>query len=407
MTTPSKRTLLLASAVALIAMGSAGALFYANTAAQASTVELAAAAPQAMPVAATKVESAPLAIWKNFSGRLQAVDYAEIRPQVSGRIEDINFADGQIVAEGDVLYVIDPRPYQAAVDQARAEVNAARDRADLAQKELARAESLVKTDDIPKRVYDERVSTVHVTKADVNAALARLEQAQINLDHAFVKAPISGRISRAEITKGNLVEAGPNAPVLTSIVSDNGIYADFEVDEQTYLTHVRTIAGDNASENKIPVQLMASDGSVLVEGFVHSFDNRLDTSSGTIRARALFANEDGTLLPGMFATIRMGSPSAEKKIAISDRAIGTDQDRKFVYVIGDDGKTAYREVALGDSVSGKRIVLSGLTEGETIVSDGIIRVRPGMDVAPQFEKDLASIETSAGTDDHKTSASHK
>lgn len=407
MTTPSKRTLLLASAVALIAMGSAGALFYANTAAQASTVELAAAAPQAMPVAATKVESAPLAIWKNFSGRLQAVDYAQIRPQVSGRIEDINFADGQIVAEGDVLYVIDPRPYQAAVDQARAEVNAARDRADLAQKELARAESLVKTDDIPKRVYDERVSTVHVTKADVNAALARLEQAKINLDHAFVKAPISGRISRAEITKGNLVEAGPNAPVLTSIVSDNGIYADFEVDEQTYLTHVRTIAGDNASENKIPVQLMASDGSVLVEGFVHSFDNRLDTSSGTIRARALFANEDGTLLPGMFATIRMGSPSAEKKIAISDRAIGTDQDRKFVYVIGDDGKTAYREVALGDSVSGKRIVLSGLTEGETIVSDGIIRVRPGMDVAPQFEKDLASIETSAGTDDHKTSASHK
>ncbi|AGH98748.1 efflux RND transporter periplasmic adaptor subunit [Micavibrio aeruginosavorus] len=407
MTTPSKRTLLLASAVALIAMGSAGALFYANTAAQASTVELAAAAPQAMPVAATKVESAPLAIWKNFSGRLQAVDYAEIRPQVSGRIDDINFADGQIVAEGDVLYVIDPRPYQAAVDQARAEVNAARDRADLAQKELARAESLVKTDDIPKRVYDERVSTVHVTKADVNAALARLEQAQINLDHAFVKAPISGRISRAEITKGNLVEAGPNAPVLTSIVSDNGIYADFEVDEQTYLTHVRTIAGDNASENKIPVQLMASDGSVLVEGFVHSFDNRLDTSSGTIRARALFANEDGTLLPGMFATIRMGSPSAEKKIAISDRAIGTDQDRKFVYVIGDDGKTAYREVALGDSVSGKRIVLSGLTEGETIVSDGIIRVRPGMDVAPQFEKDLASIETSAGTDDNKTSASHK
>lgn len=407
MTTPSKRTLLLASAVALIAMGSAGALFYANTSAQASTVDLAAAAPQAMPVAATKVESAPLAIWKNFSGRLQAVDYAEIRPQVSGRIEDINFADGQIVAEGDVLYVIDPRPYQAAVDQARAEVNAARDRADLAQKELARAESLVKTDDIPKRVYDERVSTVHVTKADVNAALARLEQAQINLDHAFVKAPISGRISRAEITKGNLVEAGPNAPVLTSIVSDNGIYADFEVDEQTYLTHVRTIAGDNASENKIPVQLMASDGSVLVEGFVHSFDNRLDTSSGTIRARALFANEDGTLLPGMFATIRMGSPSTEKKIAISDRAIGTDQDRKFVFVIGDDGKTAYREVALGDSVSGKRIVLSGLTEGETIVSDGIIRVRPGMDVAPQFEKDLASIETSAGTDDNTASASHK
>ena len=407
MTTPSKRTILLASAVALIAMGSAGALFYANTSAQASTVELPAAAPQAMPVAAAKIESAPLTIWKNFSGRLQAVDYAEIRPQVSGRIEDINFADGQIVTEGDVLYVIDPRPYQAAVDQARAEVNAARDRADLAQKELARAETLVKTDDIPKRVYDERVSTVQVTKADVNAALARLEQAKINLDHAFVKAPISGRISRAEITKGNLVEAGPNAPVLTSIVSDNGIYADFEVDEQTYLTHVRTTAGDTESENKIPVQLMASDGTVMVEGFIHSFDNRLDTSSGTIRARALFANENGTLLPGMFATIRMGSPSTENKIAISDRAIGTDQDRKFVYVIGNDGKTAYREVTLGDSVAGKRIVLSGLNEGETIVSDGIIRIRPGMDVAPQFEKTLASIETSAGTGDNAASASHK
>ncbi|WP_435640272.1 efflux RND transporter periplasmic adaptor subunit [Micavibrio aeruginosavorus] len=407
MTTPSKRTILLASAVALIAMGSAGALFYANTSAQASTVELAAAVPQAMPVAAAKIESAPLAIWKNFSGRLQAVDYAQIRPQVSGRIDEINFADGQIVAEGDVLYVIDPRPYQAAVDQASAEVNAARDRADLAQKELARAETLVKTDDIPKRVYDERVSTVQVTKADVNAALARLEQAKINLDHAFVKAPISGRISRAEITKGNLVEAGPNAPVLTSIVSDNGIYADFEVDEQTYLTHVRNIAGDTASENKIPVQLMGSDGTVMYEGFIQSFDNHLDTSSGTIRARALFANEDGTLLPGMFATIRMGSPSSQNKIAISDRAVGTDQDRKFVYVIGDDGKTAYREVTLGDSVAGKRIVLSGLNEGETIVSDGIIRIRPGMDVSPQFEKALASIETSAGTGDNTASAPHK
>lgn len=335
-------------------------------------------APQAMPVTVDIVKQEPVQIWKEFSARMAAVDFAEIRPQVGGNITEIRFEDGQQISKGDVLFVIDPRPFQATVNQVKAELKAAQNDAAHANKTLERAKGLIKTDAISQRLYDERENSYQVAKTAVAAAKARLVQAKINLDHAYVKAPISGRVSRAEITIGNLVTAGPNAPLLTSIVSSDGIYADFDVDEQSYLTHIRSAAKDKAAENRIPVKLTLSDGVEQYEGFIHSFDNRINTASGTIRARAYFANEDNSLLPGMFSKIQIGSAITQTHILVNEKAISTNQDRKFVYVVNEENQVAYREVSIGNSLAGKRIISAGLQEGESVITEGISRIRPGM-----------------------------
>jgi multidrug efflux system membrane fusion protein len=337
-----------------------------------------------MPVPAIVLEEAPVQIWKEFPGRLEAVDSVDLRAQVSGTINAIKFEDGQSVNKGDVLFVIDPRPYEAEVSQAKADLQAAKNQYDLAVKELKRAQELIGTGAIPKRTYDERLNTELVTKSAIASAEARLKRAQLNLDYAFVKAPISGRVSRAEITEGNLVEAGPNAPVLTTIVSSDGIYAGFEVDEQTYLRYLRGASSNREEEQKIPVKLaLQSAPDMIYEGNIQSFDNKIDTSSGTIRARAHFKNEDGALLPGMFVTVRIGSPQTRTAIIVPERAIGTDQDRKYVYIVGPENKVAYREIVPGESVNGSRIVTSGLTSGEMVITDGVMKIHPDMVVAPQ------------------------
>lgn len=350
---------------------------------RANAAEAPAAMPP-MPVAAMVMEEKPVSIWKEFPGRLEAVDSVELRPQVSGIIKEIKFEDGQMVKSGDILFVIDPRPYEAEAAQARADYQAAKTQYDLAQKELKRAEDLIASGTIPKRTYDERLNTQLVSKSTIASAEARLKRAQLNIDYAHVRAPISGRVGRAEITKGNLVDAGPGAPVLTTIVSSEGIYADFEIDEQTYLGHVRGAPQTQPDEKKIPVSLsLQSLPDAIYEGTIHSFDNRIDPKSGTVRARALFANTDGTLLPGMFAAIRLGSAESKTALTIPERTIGTDQDRKFVYVVGPENKVAYREVTLGDTINGERIVLKGLEKGELVITEGIMKIRPDMIVEPQ------------------------
>ena len=341
--------------------------------------------PQAMPVTVEVALLKPVQIWSKYSARLKAVDFAEIRPQVSGTITDVKFEDGQVVEKGDILYVIDPRPYEAAVNQAEAELSGARNQSSLKWVELKRAKELIKSNAVSKRTLDERTSAHSVASSSVKSAQARLDRAKIDLDYAYVKAPISGRISRAEIKVGNLVQSGASAPLLTSIVSMQGIYADFEVDEQSYLKYIRSVARNLAEENKVPVKLNIGDNTVEYEGFVHSFDNRIDVTTGTIRARALFANQDKTLLPGMFARVKMGSPSMQDQIMISEKAIGTDQNRKFVYVVNDKNIVEYREIDLGKSMEGKRVISSGLNEGDKVITEGIIRIRPGMPVAPQLK----------------------
>ncbi len=334
----------------------------------------------AMPVETEVVKPQPVQLWKQFSGHVVAVDRADIRPQVDGRIMKILFEDGQHVEKGDMLIVIDPRPYEAALEQAEAALKTARTQANLAEKEYARAQKLIKTSAISQSLLDTRINNRETAAAAIKAAKALVESAKIDLDYAHVKAPISGKISRAEITVGNLVESGASAPLLTSIVGDDKVYVDFEVDENTYLNSVRTTR--NSKDATIDVRLKLG-GDMEYSGTVHSFDNRIDPTSGTIRARAIFDNDEKILLPGMSVSVQMGSAGKEEHIVVSERAIGTDQDRKFVYVISPEGKASYREVKIGDSIGGKRIVLSGLEEGDTVITEGIVRIRPDMPVTPK------------------------
>ena len=345
-------------------------------------------APAGLAVAVARLEAQTVNPFAEFSGRINAVDYAEIRPQVAGRITEIRFHDGEHVNEGEVLLVIDPRPYQAAVDKAQADLQTAINNAKFAKAERERGNQLVKANWLSQETFDQRVNADEVAKAAVQSAQAALESAQINLDYAYVKAPISGRVSRAEITVGNLVGSPTAAPpVLTSIVSDNGVYADFEVDEQTYLNNVRNYGQSHAEQQKIPVDVVVrGDVDHAYRGHIYSFDNRIDNGSGSIRARARFENADGGLIPGMFVSVRMGNGAIDDALLVPESAIGNDQNKRFVFVVGDGNKAEYRAVALGPQVDGNRVVLTGLKAGDRVILDHLQRLAPGAPVIPQLER---------------------
>lgn len=336
----------------------------------------AAAAPAAPPVSAAVVIEKPVLETQEFSGRLEAVEEVEIRSRVSGYITAVNFKPGAEVKKGEVLFVIDPRPYQAEADRAGAAASAARARADLARLELQRAERLLLDKAIAQREFDEKAAAQKELDANARAAQAQYEAARLNLAYTRVTAPIDGRVSKAEITLGNLVDA---SAVLTSVVSLERIYASFDGDEQTYL-------GVGAQRDK---EAVVKVGLANEEGFPHEgklefVDNQLDARTGSVRMRATLANKDRALAPGLFARVQVGSGEAGKAIVINDRAVGTDQSRKFVVVVGSDGKAEYRPVTLGPVVDGMRVVRSGLKAGEKIVVNGLQRVRPGAPVAPQI-----------------------
>jgi len=335
--------------------------------------------PPSMPVSIEVIAPKKVQIWSEFSGRISAVDYVEIRPQVSGKIQEILFQNGAHVEKGAVLFVIDPRPYEAAFKQADAALNSAKTAYNLANKEVVRAKELIKTNAISQRIYDERVSASLVAKAHVEEAQAAVDYAQINLDYTKVIAPISGQVSRAEITLGNLVDANA-APILTSIVSNDGVYADFDVDEKTYVKALKEGRIQGGELEKTLVKLtIPSVPDAEFEGVLQSFDNRINPSSGTIRARAFFPNKERILVPGMFVSVKMGSPSHEEKIMISESHIGTDQNRKFVLVV-DEGIASYRPVTLGESSGGERVITSGLNAGDELITEGLMKVYPGTPV---------------------------
>jgi multidrug efflux system membrane fusion protein len=376
--TISKRPLITAALVALIAGGGLYAVGHSHPSQ--------AAAPTAMPAVEVTVQTLSpkkVQVWNEFSGRLQAVDHAEIRPEVSGRITEVRFHDGQYVKAGDVLLVIDPRPYEAAVARAEANLASARTNADFAKIEEQRAAGMIKTEAIAQRVFDERSNNLRVADAAVKAADAELKQANLDLEHAYVRAPITGRASRAELTVGNLVQSGPGAQVLTSVVSNSAIYADFEVDEQTYVDSIRAAAAKPEQERKIAVQLnLAGDKAHVYQGTIDSFDNRIDVASGTIRARAKFENTDGALVPGMFVAVRLASPVEHDEILVPEKAVGFDQSKKFVLVVDGENKVAYREVELGKQVEASRVALKGVEPGDKVIVDGLQHVRPSAVVAP-------------------------
>jgi multidrug efflux system membrane fusion protein len=339
-----------------------------------------------VPVTVAAVEARPVRLWSEFSGRMVAVDSADVRPQVDGRITEIHFKDGQTVHAGDILFVIDPRTYEAAAAKAEADLVTAETNARLAKTQLDEATNLIKANAVAKDYYDQKNNANGTAQAAIKSAQAALTQAKLNVDFAYVKAPITGRVGRAEIQIGNLVQTLTGAsPLLTTIVSNDGIYADFDVDEQTYLENVRNHAKTSDQESKIPVELtVQGDNGHVYKGSIESFDNKISTGTGTIRARARFANEDGALIPGMFVSVKLASAADSKVVLVPEDAIGNDQSKRFVFVVGGDHKASFREVALGGEVGSERVVTSGLKSGEHIIVDGLQKVQPGAVVAEHF-----------------------
>ncbi len=346
------------------------------------------AVPTAPAVEVLVVQPQDVRTWVKFSGRLAPVESATIRPLVSGTIQQVLFREGEQVEKDQPLFLIDPRAHQASVAQAQAKLAVARSRAKLAQDELKRSQQLASDNLISQSIFDSALSAKQVADADVKEAEAALSRAELNLEYAHIRAPISGRVGRAELTTGNVVEAGPNAPVLTEVVANRQMFAEFNVDEATYIDFVRT-AKDHQN---MPVQLtLASNSDVVYEGHITSFDNRLDATSGTIRARALFTNRDGALTAGMFANVNLGSASTRDSLLLPSRAIGTNQSKKFVLVVDANNTANYREVILGDYFEGQRVVLSGLAAGDKVIVNGLSHVRPNSVVAPhEVEAKVAS-----------------
>jgi RND family efflux transporter MFP subunit len=339
--------------------------------------------------------------WDEFTGRLQAVDEVEIRPRVSGYIKRVTFPEGKEVRKSEVLFEIDPRPYQADLARAEAQLEQARTASELAAREVARAQRLVSVKAISQEEFDSRTSALANGLASVRAAEAAVQTARLNLGWTRVRSPIAGRVSNAQVTAGNLVQAGPpTATLLTTVVSLDPIYAYFEGDEQTYLKYTTLArAGTRPSSrdvrNPIYMGLANENGQFPHKGYVDFVDNQLNPETGTIRARAVFSNKDRLFTPGLFARMKLIGSGRYHAALVLDRAIGTDQDKKFVLVLKPDKTVEYRSVQLGRLVDGLRVIRSGLKGGEQIVINGLQRARPGMKVAPT----LASMEPDSTTTD--------
>ena len=376
----SKRGRVLFTAATLAVLIGLGAGAFAIRATNAESKGAAAAgksAPQALPVAVVVIEEREVVTWDDFSGRLEAVERVDVRSRVAGAVKSVHFTEGALVKRGDLLVTIDPDPYAAEADRAQAQLVAAQARLSYAKIERVRAERLWAERFIARTQVDGRLNAEQEADANVRATQAVLQSARLNLGYTEVRAPVAGRVGKLEITVGNLVAAGPGAPVLTTLVSVNPIYASFEADEHVVLRALQ----DGKQGIAVEAETVTNGGKQL-RGRLQLIDNQVNTRSGTVRVRAVFDNKDGSLIPGQYVKLRMGRAKAEPALLVSERAIGTDQSKRFVIVVGPDDKAIWREVTLGGTAHGQRIVSSGLEAGERIVVDGLQRVRPGMQLAP-------------------------
>jgi len=380
------RSTLWTAAVSLTAVAAAAAIVFGlqSTPAEAG---LSPAAPQAIPVSVATVTESQVNAWSEFSGRLEAVQRVDIRSRVAGAVQSVHFREGALVKQGDLLFTIDPAPYAAEVDRSDAQLAAAQARVSQANSEFERSKRLWDEHAIAQRELDERGNSLREAQANLRAAQAGLQTTRLNLDYTQVRAPVSGRVGKLEVTVGNLVAAGPGAQVLTTLVSISPIYASFDADERVIARALKDLHGPDGTRGieSIPVQMgTAATSDTPFTGKLQLVDNQVDAKSGTVRTRAVFDNKDGSLMPGQFARVRMGQTQAETALLVNERAVGTDQDKKFVMVVGADNTVAYREVTLGASVNGLRVVSKGLTAGEKLVVNGLQRVRPGALIAPQL-----------------------
>jgi RND family efflux transporter MFP subunit len=348
------------------------------------------AAPAAPPPPAVTV-SAPLqrrvAGWSGFLGQFSAVDYVEIRAQVSGYLTEIHFTDGQIVHQGDLLFVIDPRPFEIQLQQANAQQQTALAQLDLANKQLARNAELRRSDVVSADVLDQRVQQQRAAQAALEQAKAAIRSAQLNLEFSRITAPITGRISQHRASIGNLISGGPSAgstTLLTTIVSLDPIYLDFDMSESDFLAYQRFLQSQAGRDADRTVEASLSDE----QGWTHRgqldfLDNQLDRSSGTIHARATLANPDLFIAPGQFARLRLPVSAPHPVLLVPDAALITDQSRKLVMTVGPDGSVVPKVVEIGALSDGLRVIKSGLAADDQVVINGLVRARPGAKVTPQ------------------------
>lgn len=341
-----------------------------------STAEPAPPPPPGVTVAT--VELKPMQSWDEFTGRLEAVESVDVRPRVSGYVESVHFDEGAVVAAGDLLFQIDPRPFKAEADRLKAELNRAEAQLELARSNHARGIRLFEQKATSREQLESLAAAESTQLAELAAVEAALESARLNLEFTRIESPIDGRVSRARITAGNLVDSNS---WLTSVVSGDPIHVHFDTDEQTFLRYAG-LAHD-AGTDAVRVQV----GLINEEGYPHEarldfIDNHVDPASGTIRARAILDNPDGRFTPGLFARVRLVGNETSEVAMIDDRAIGTDLDRKYVLVVDENNVAEYRGVRIGRFVDGLRVVTDGLAEGDVVVVNGLQRVRPGTPVTP-------------------------
>ncbi len=397
------RPWLWSSVAALALTAGAGGVLYSS--APGRTQDATPMLPPPPAVSVAVVEPRNAVVWDEFSGRLEAVERVAIRSRVAGTVQEIHFREGALVEKGARLVTIDPAPYAAEVDRLEAQVASAEARVEFTQTEVARGRTLLGTSALSARDVDQRINAHKEAEAAVRAAKASLQTARLNLGYTEIKAPVAGRVGRLEVTVGNLVAAGPESPVLTRLVSVDPIYASFNANEAIVARALAALspeANATADVGGITVEIATNaTNAAWSQGRLQLIDNQVDTTSGTVRLRAVFSNPDGRLIPGQFVRVRMAQPGKEPVIAVDERAIGTDQSKRFVVVIDGANKAAWREITLGAMAGNLRIVTSGLENGERIVVSGLQRVRPGVVVAPQptsMDRLTAVDPQSAGND---------
>lgn len=346
--------------------------------------------PPAPPVTVAQVEVQQIVEMDEFTGRVEPMETVEVRPRVSGYIQSVKFQSGQIVQKGDVLFEIDPRWHQATVNQREAELQQARVRLQLAAKEMERSAPLLANRAISVEEADARQARHQEAKASLLAAEAALDSARLDLEYTQVKAPISGRVSRALLTTGNYINGvAGTATLLTTIVTVDPVYVYADLDENSFLKFNSLFSQgkfERDDQGRIPVEMQLADESDFPHrGYIESLNNRLDSDSGSILLRAVFPAQDGRLVPGLFARIRIPLSERYPALMVEESAIGTDQAQKFVLTLTTSNTVAYQSVKLGPVIAGKRIIRSGLAPGAAVVVNGMQRVRPGMAVAPQTQ----------------------
>ncbi len=334
--------------------------------------------------------------WDEYTGRLEAVDTVDVRARVSGYLESIHFKDGQTVKEGDLLFVIDPRPYQAELDRALAQSKLAKARLSLAENDLKRAKHLLSARAISEEEADTRASDEQVAQATVEQAQADVNAAKLNVEFTQVRAPISGLISRKNVTEGNLINGGTGGTLLTTIVSLDPIYCYFEADEQSYLRYTNLeqegMKPDSRTGENPAYMELSNETGYPHKGYIDFIDNRLDPNTGTIRGRGVFPNPGNTLTPGLFARMKITGSGQYKAVLVPDEAVGSDQSQKFVLVVNPEDTVEYRQVTLGPRVNGLRVVRKGVGPEDRIIVNGLQRAMPGMKVSP-VEEEIAVKDT--------------